>query len=245
MNIWTYWEGPRLPYLDVCLRLMPMMLQTKGVEFTLVTPENANEYLPERILNPNYLELKQPALKADCIRAALLASYGGWWFDADTVALRNPLSLVQRYRQPECLYCTWTKSPRRILNGYIYFAKKSPLAKQWLQAVNDSLENPSAISWCSIGEGLLSKIVPKSPDALEVPRRLFLPVDIDSSVQSFFNPERVEDYMWEDTICFGLNHSWFLYHHKSETIAGPQAWEKGDSLFYRLMRKANFLVSNA
>ncbi len=244
MNLWTYWEGPRLPYLSVCLETMQLISSRKGLEFNLVTPETLSEFIPSDYLNPNYKNLKQPALKADCIRAALLAYYGGWWFDADTVMIRSPESIIKTYDDPEIAYCTWTKPPRRVLNGYIYFRKDNPLAKDWLETINNALEDPNSVSWCSIGEGILTKRVPGTHRAVEIPRRLFLPVDIDSRVSDFFNPGKVEEYVWEDTVCFGLNHSWFLYHHAGETQAKPQAWDNGDSLFFRLMRKAAMLVNH-
>ena len=38
-----------------------------------------------------------PNMAANCIRAALLAKYGGWWWDADTVGLQSPLELTRQY----------------------------------------------------------------------------------------------------------------------------------------------------
>ena len=133
--IWSYWEGPRPQYIETCLESMKNVL---GRDFCLVTPETLGDYISDNTLHPNFYELPQPALKADCVRSALLAVYGGWWFDADTIAIRHPNPLCNPLA--EAIYMVWDSPPIRVLNGYIYFSSGSLKAAAWLESVNRSLE---------------------------------------------------------------------------------------------------------
>ena len=215
MNVWTYWEGPRWPHIDICLRSLEAACKRDDVTLHIVTPETVGDYIPQGVLNANYMALQQPALRADCIRAALLAVHGGWWWDADSIGFGTLTDLHAKYGTPECLYLTWRREPRRVINGYIYFNAGSPLAAAWLEQVNRVLTGDvNKIAWCSLGEHLLNYIVPEHAGSVEVERRLFLPVDIDSEVARFFRPGNPLDWIERDTVCFGLNHSWMVYRRK-------------------------------
>ena len=227
MTVWTYWEGPIPPHIQVCLSSMKKVL---GSSLTVLDPNVANELVGDH-LNPNWHKLSQPALRADALRAALLALFGGWWWDADTVALRKP----DQHQDATVLYTTWTRQPTRVLNGYIWFSEDSPIAAKWLEAVNDALENPANIDWTSIGEKLLTGLVLDEPTAVRVDRHLLLPVDIDSDVKHFFEDRALEPYLQLNPICFGLNHSWFMYHKPKQMAL--QSW-RNKLLIHRLMRYA-------
>jgi hypothetical protein len=227
MNVWTYWEGDKPPFIDVCLRSMQRVCH--DVNFHIVTPDTINDYLLNT-LNPRYLQLPQPALRADAIRAALLATYGGWWWDADTIALQSPTSLPIA----PAIYMTWTNPPRRILNGYIYL--ESTVAKPWLDNVNFMLESDfDSIDWCSLGEKLLTDTIPNLPGAIEIDRSRFLPIDIDSSVADFFSSRYPSDLINDNTICFGLNYSWFMYHHRKDMLLPQDEWKNSPLLIHKLL----------
>jgi hypothetical protein len=234
MNVFSYWEGPSPPYIQLCIVSMQKVL---GDSFTLVTPEIINDWLPQDILHPSWKALPQPALKADCIRAALLATHGGWWWDADTIALCHPKE-VHAGQTDEVLYMTWTNQPRRVLNGYIYFPPGNPAAKKWLMGVNEGLRQ-GKVDWCTLGEKLLTtELSPGSFDTREIPRRLFLPIDIDLEVKQFFTEQEWWWYCYKDTVCFGLNHSYFVYHHRKLMNSGPHEWKNGTTLIHKLLAYA-------
>lgn len=228
MMVWTYWEGERSPLIDLCLQTMADRCLEDDVQFTLVTPDNIGPLLPAGFLRSEYLDLPQPALRADAIRAALLARYGGWWWDADTVALRSPRQLPDA----RALYMSWAREPFRILNGYIFLCQD--LAAVWLDAVNKALVDGN-ICWCSLGERLLTQLLPEAEGTMEIPRRLFLPIDIDSHVDKFFSPGDLEDYIQSDTVCFGLNYSWFMYHRREQSLLPADQWAASPLLIHRLL----------
>ena len=247
MNVFTYWEGPKPEYIDVCLKSMERICcNLPCVDFHLVTPENVQNYIDSRTLHSNFLKLDQIALRADCIRAALLAKHGGWWWDADTIGICSPVYLMARCKDASALYMSWTKPPRRVLNGYIYFAENNPIACKWLQQINEVLADKNqSPTWCSLGEKLLTDLLSTQSDACEIDRRLFLPIDIDSNVADFFNGadfigllDYLDDYK---PICFGLNHSWFMFHKSAEMRLPSSEWKQSPLLIHQLLYHAKTL----
>lgn len=235
MRVWSYWEGPMPRYISTCLESMQCVLR----DFVLTTPQNLQDYIPSDLLHPNYLQLKQPELRADCVRAVLLATHGGWWWDADTVALKDPELLHIRHPNASVLYCQWKKDPLRVLNGYIYFRPGSTTAQQWLALINRQLAcDPADVSWCSLGEKLLTILVHGDSTAMLLDRSTCLPIDIDSDVELFFQPGDPEDYVTQNSICFGLNHSWFMYHKPREINLPLAAWLSSPLLIHRLLCSA-------
>lgn len=236
MNVFSYWEGPKPEYIDVCIKSMARVI---GQAFHLVTPANIDEWLPDNMLHPAYKTLPQPALRADAIRAALLATHGGWWWDADTIALHSPDWLLRRYPDAEAIYGIWDRNPIRVFNGYIWIRPGSEISSQWLQHVNDALAaNPNDVSWCSLGEKLLTRLVGDHPYAVRVERVTFLPIDIDSEVQRFFLDERYYDLEWTKAVCVGLNHSWFMFHRGRDMTLPMAEWKHSPLLIHKLLKDA-------
>jgi len=231
MNVWTYWEGPQPEYIQVCLASLKERMGA-----TILIPETVDCQLGDA-LHPNYKKLPEPALRADCIRAALLAVHGGWWVDADTLAWGSVEALHRTYATAaKPMYTVWTKLPIRVLNGYIYFPPGHPLAENWLWEVNRCLtEETSLIKWCSLGEVLLTKRLFGNPTAIQFPRELVLPIDIDYSVETFFSNEDPEDYVVPGAVCYGLNHSWFMYHKPEDMMVPRSAWGTSPLLIHKLL----------
>jgi len=233
MNVWTYWEGPRYPYLDICFRRFREVFAPPGIfTFHLVTPETLYDFIPNDVLHKNFHQLTQPGVRADAIRAALLAEHGGWWFDADTLMLRPPYIFTPETNHNQMVFLTWTKKPRRVLNGYIYATGQ--MAHRWLEEVNRALAQGKS-EWLHLGEAVLTPLTEQYPSlCTEVARKLFLPVDIDSDPTAFFQKQNPYDYQTHLTICWGFNHSWFLYHHPDETKSSR--WT--NILFHRVIAGA-------
>lgn len=232
MNVWTYWEGPKPAYISLCLQSMRRACNVPGISFEVVTPESVLKILPDKTLHKNYRILPQAALRADCIRAALLAEHGGWWWDADTIALRTPPIITSS----SFFYMVWKNPPTRVLNGYIHLQKNSETAIAWLEEINQLLaEKVEAIAWCDLGEKILTDRLIGNNSAYEIHRSTYLPIDIDSNVQEFFTTNDFRKYITEHTICYGLNHSWFMYHHPKAMNMNPQEWQNSPLLIHQLL----------
>lgn len=235
MNLWSYWEGPKPEYIDVCLRSVERVCDEGGIGFRLVTPETLGDYIGDS-LHPNYREIPELAMKAGAIRAALMACHGGFWWDADTVGLVHPGNLIQAHPGASALYTTWDRPPLRVLNGYLYMRPGCAEAAQWLNAVNQRLvtQRTNPVVWAELGEGILTPLLTKSSTARRVDRSVFLPVDIDSHVAKFFEPGHPADFI-RDSVCFGLNHSWFWHRKQKEMKVPKEKWDESLLLIHQLL----------
>lgn len=229
MNVFSYWEGDRPEFIDLCLASMADAFGNE--EFHLVTPETLGTYLAPNVLHPSYTRLLLGS-QVGCIRAALLAAHGGWWCDADTIAMQSPQNVLDTHPGADVLYMSWREQPRRLLNGYIYM--DPDIAAEWLSRINWRLEHDFAsIKWCTLGEGILTPLLNGHDTAVEVGRELFLPIDVDSDVERFFRPGDPSSFVTEATVCFGLNHSYMMHHH-GKAMRPP--WDR-DILIHHLFNQ--------
>lgn len=237
VDVWTYWEGPRLPYIETCLESMERVCAPGA--FHLLTPENLRDHLGD-LLHPNYEKIENVAMRVGAIRVAILARHGGFWWDADTVGLQDPTSLLKLYPEADVLYAVWDRPPLRILNGYIYMRKGCDDAMEWLERVNHRLESQEEkpVVWTELGEMILTPLLVKSKTAWRVDRDVFLPIDIDSHVTRFFEPGDPEVVVRPRSVCYGLNHSWCVAHKRKQISMTPKQWETSDLLIHRLLHDA-------
>jgi hypothetical protein len=79
--VWTFWEGPRPAYIDLCIETMRRynseIRDLNRAAFTVLRQE-------DRLV---FDDLKLNHV-GDYVRAWLLNQYGGIWMDADTICLR-------------------------------------------------------------------------------------------------------------------------------------------------------------
>ncbi len=231
-KVWSWWTGPRPEYIDLCLATMAKQCR----DFTLLTDDNFDEHVPPGTLHDNWRKL-EPGIASDCVRAALLATHGGFWFDADTICLRDPSEVAGPY---DMVYSTWSKSPRRAIAGYCYARPGSAVARKWLDGINDKLANDfSGIKWCSIGEVLLTPLVDAHKGTtLEVDRATWLPVDIDANVPVFFENRSPFEFTEPWTVCYGLNHSYFVSRRPDVMRVSPDEWMVSPIMIHRLLAHA-------
>lgn len=216
-------------YIALCIESIRQCCT--NCQFNLVTPQNIAAYLPEGMLHQHFSVL-QPAHKADCIRAALLAQHGGLYMDADTVCLRSPAGNASDH---DLVYCVWDNAPRRVLNGYIYAKPGSCLAWEWVDAINDALAS-GRLNWTSLGEGVLTSLVAEHPETTrEMPRSTFLPLDVDGSVATFFTNRDFEDFVKPESVAFGLNNSWMMARRRNDMLMSAEAMAQSPLMIHRLL----------
>lgn len=235
MKLFCYWEGPKPWHIAACLKSVEAQCQ-QGLEFHLVTPDNIGDYLPAGTFEGRLTDLDSPARRADCVRAGLLAVHGGFYYDADTVGLMNPLPLASDH---DLIYCVWDKPPTRVLNGYVFARPGSAIAAKWLDSINAVLckNSKDQMPWTALGEGVLTGLVAAAPAGTvrQVPRATFLPIDIDSNVAAFFKPGDPAEVIKFYSVCFGLNHSWMMHNRRELMSQSPQSFAKSSLLFHRLI----------
>jgi Capsular polysaccharide synthesis protein len=141
MNVWTYWEGLRSPDIELCLDTIRQHC-LGSAKFHHITADNIDRYIPDGLLHPAWKRIPALGVKGDCVRAAVLAQYGGLYVDADTVMLKSPAGVIDRSK--DCVYTMWDKPPARVIAGYVYCRPGSPIARAWLDGINRSLAEGKA-----------------------------------------------------------------------------------------------------
>lgn len=243
MNLWAYWEGDMPRHIQLCLASLQQAC--RETEFCLVTPGNLHEYLGPGDLHANFRDLREPAHRADCVRAALLARHGGFYFDADTIGLADPAPLASDH---QLVYCTWTKSPRRVLNGYVYARPGSLLAEMWRADVNDRLaRGVRGLPWTALGEMILTpwvdRFIQGDPSCVrEIPRETFLPVDVDMEPHVFFEDRDPSEFETPDTVCWGMNQSWMMHHKRADMTMSEPEMANSRKLIHRLFTRTKRIL---
>lgn len=233
MNIWTYWEGPKPPYIDLCLRSLQAV---NGRRLVILTPDNLHEYLP-RTLHDNWKRLPHVAVRSCCIRCAIVAEHGGWWIDADTVGLRRPHVNIEDFK-----YIQWDR--KRVINGYFAAPPRHPTTLQWLSMINHVLANrfdDFNIWWLVLGEMLLTPSVVMH-GGIRLPLSSFIPFNFDKNPRGMVEPGNCDDYIQGNTCCFALNNSW-LRQHAPEVIDAPQSVQEDSGLLvHSVLNRARYIV---
>jgi hypothetical protein len=211
-KIWTYWEGPRPPYIDLCLESFEKMKDC-GYEVTLVTPNNVAQHLFGTGITERYKRVAHVEQRSDIVRVGLLHKYGGMWFDADTVMLNPPENLAAMLDSPVHSF-TFTKwEDGRVINGYIGATPNNPITGRMIQTINKILghcgeffEFPRAM----FGEILLDLCLDIHRDiGMHYPRQLVLPYNFNrlDPKGMVINGHKMDIHK---ALCFGLNHSHFV-----------------------------------
>lgn len=208
MNVWVYWEGPRVPYIDRCIDSIRQRCY-RDCAFHFVTGENIGQYIPDGLFHPRWKQIPELGVKSDVVRAAVLHQFGGLYVDADTVMLRSPVGVIDETK--DCAYMEWSTPPQRCIAGYIYCAPGSPVAKMWVDNINRSLAR-RRVGWTMLGEGCLTPAINATPpeNLQRLPLSTFLPIEIDREVEKFFEGGDWPSLTTPETIAFGLNHSWMM-----------------------------------
>lgn len=241
LNIFTYWEGKRPLYIEKLLGSFDKV-DTHNCKFTLITPENIESVIDTSKLHVNWRHLTRIAHKADCLRVATILQYGGLWVDADTLYIKCPCAFIEKMSEnQDFLYMKWNDG--RILNGYFWGRRGSPILKAWLDKINSRLQlDDKNYSWTEFGEQCIMPLVYYwyGDRCKEIKRYHFLPVNIDKIPHVFFERIKLDGFLFDDTFTVGLNHSWFIDNYKAFTeIADIKKLSDGELLINDIMRQCN------
>lgn len=80
-QVFTFWEGPKPAYIDLCLK-------TWKFPYTVLNYDSLNKYTDFDAHKAKKFSLPQIA---DCVRVHVLRDNGGCWLDADTIMLDDKL----------------------------------------------------------------------------------------------------------------------------------------------------------
>ena len=210
MKIFTYWEGPKPPYIELCLESIKKI--NKQCDVHIVTPKNIHYYLNHDEIDHEILKnpLLKRAQKVDYIRILLIHKFGGMWLDADTIAIKDLYEFERCFIDYDFCYMKWDDG--RILNGYFYCKEKSELTNEWINMIHVK-RNLKHFTWTEFGEKITSVLI-KNPKfkSRQLNRSIFIPINFDKNPRLFFDSNKIQSYINSKTFCVALNHSWFVDH---------------------------------
>lgn len=166
MTIWSYWEGPRPPFIDLCWRTV----QRHNQDARLVGPDDVSAMGGRSILESS-VGLPH-AIRADLVRAWLLYTHGGIWLDSDVICLA-PFDW-----QPEKFDLICVRKPHTKAHGAGGIVAcpwgcraGSPLAERILSGVKVAIQRMQAGHHVTYGEtstGVLSRVYRTAPPGATV-----------------------------------------------------------------------------
>ena len=204
MKIFTYWEGPRPEYLDLCRETLYRKCSLDIVE---LTPENVDKWfgpLPNIPIN----------LKVDWLKANLIYKYGGFWLDADMVVVKDLAELVPYLDKGFC-----------GIPGFFGAHKNDPLLKAWIDGMEEKLDDD--LSFSDLIQPLLTH--PDFKEFEHFTREMICPIYHEGSGEngfwSFFGERPASEFITDNTYIVTLYNSAFSDEFKlltTDQILGKQ-----------------------
>jgi predicted O-methyltransferase YrrM len=137
--IWMTWTGtnPMPDHLKLCLE---SIRHHNDLDFTivLITPDNIDEYLPERHPAYSYLSYVH---RSDYLRAEILHRWGGLYLDTDTICFRSLQPWYQKIMKYDVV--SYDGSPWREVFGMSVFGptrRDSVLTQAWVTKLRKRLD---------------------------------------------------------------------------------------------------------
>lgn len=166
--VWSYWEGPCPPLIELCLRT----LAERGGA-TILDRRGFDElWCSDRDLPIDELYVVH---RADFVRAHLLRHYGGVWIDADCILLKSLQPLLAEMGESDLGY--FCQKVGGIANNFIAARKAAPVVRDYYERVVSHLRERRPIDWIELGTIPLTQAIetyPRRTHAFE--RRAIMPV---------------------------------------------------------------------
>lgn len=135
VNVFTYWEGPKVPYIELCYETMKKYCP----QVIRLNEETVKEYVN---LPKEYFKIEAVNHRTDYLKARLLYEQGGWWLDADTIVLKELPEITHGY-----MGCA----------GLFGAQKGSEKMKEWYGWCEKKIHEKSKFYWHELIEPILEE----------------------------------------------------------------------------------------
>jgi Capsular polysaccharide synthesis protein len=233
MNVFTYWEGPKTAYIDLCHQTLRRHNGDDG--FTVYSPDlvrqRATQHLRSTYLDDPYFSSLMPAHRADIIRVELLAAYGGCWIDSDFISMNSFSPLIRSARNRDALY--YYSEKYGPTNGVLVSPSGHSMIVEWGQknlSVFRNLKRMGIIPspddrWTSWGKDQLNVVIANSVDPhADLGWDRVQPISYED-LGRFFDTDDIDEKAW--TGCYGymlyntMFPAWFKQLTHDEILSGP------------------------
>jgi hypothetical protein len=187
--IWQYWEtrGRKPAFID---GLHELARANSGCEVVLVTPKTLGQFLPD--MPAAIGRIREPAHKADMIRALLVQRHGGMWLDSDAIVLRELGALFDHLADVEFVGFNdggRLTADRPWVRVNCFLSRPGgAVIEAWVAAQHALLPRRN-FGWNEIGSRLLNPICMAHPGTVRIlPFEWICPVAWDQ-VRDFLGPD--------------------------------------------------------
>lgn len=148
-RVWTYWEGPRPAWIDLCLET-----QLRNIPaLELLTPDTWSDLYRGPLREQ--LALQRPNVISDYIRAWLLAEIGGIWIDADAIVYRDVRPITHRLQHNDFVAYRVGRPAPQICTALIAARQNGPIAERYLELMESRLARGGRLSSLALGPRIL------------------------------------------------------------------------------------------
>lgn len=167
MNVFTYWEGNKHGYIDLCHQT----IAKNNSNFILYTPDDIQKMdCMSEFVNDPYYKALMPAHRADIIRIKMLEQFGGVWIDSDFIAMNSFDTLLEASIRNHSLY--YYRDNWQPTNGILIAPPKHSMIIEWSRKIDcvysnlkrmNKIPNPTT-EWCSFGADQLKVCIDNAID---------------------------------------------------------------------------------
>jgi len=177
--VWTYWEGPRSAYIELCLESIGRYCNVRVLD-----PASFDElWRDDRDIDKDRLYV---AHRADFIRVYLLYKYGGAWIDADCIVLKSIAELAAHLDTHDLVY--YRQPDGAIANNFLIARANAEVMASYYSSVVSHLRQRKPISWLEIGSVPLTAAIARHPHATkELSSHTIMPISWSES-RRFLEP---------------------------------------------------------
>jgi hypothetical protein len=139
-RIFTFWEPKsNMPgYLHLCMRTWEKFLP--DYEVVVCDYSNLGDYLDKPTISEILCKKMALPSQADCVRAALLKTHGGIWFDADTIV--TSADCLKWMTKSDVVMIGRPETAGRVHVGFIYTSRpNTDFINAWYSALPHRVRN--------------------------------------------------------------------------------------------------------
>lgn len=171
MKIWSYWEGPKPKWIEMCHH---SLIHNGGHNVEILDWNSFSKLWTHDTDLP--IKNLYVAHQADFIRAYLIKHFGGVWVDADCLIMKNMSPLLATCKEWDFFY--YRQKSGSLSNAFIGAKTDSITADHFYRGVRWRLRQPEPLGWLDIGSHKMDEAISAAgANCLQLAQEMVAPFD--------------------------------------------------------------------
>jgi Glycosyltransferase sugar-binding region containing DXD motif len=201
-TLWLYWEGPRPPYIQLCLDL----LLAFNPDAQLLGPPEVQAVRPPLPVNVDRLIVVH---RSDYLRMHYLRHFGGIYSDPDCIPLKPFEAAHEMARQSAAGFCGYDSTDDTIGTNFLATVSGGPVVARLYDAITQKVWTGRKLEWLDLSSWPMTQAVREvGRDRCAIlPERIIQPVRW-SAMDEMFVRRSDEDHarlFVPDAFCYMLS----------------------------------------